>query len=104
MKNYENFRILDQKKIHFSKNKIQFWNLFCIINIVKIFIKNKIIVKYFFDPKRNFAFLKRKIHDLWNLFSALQKKKIMQINYSQHMKKNSKGLWIFLFKNVKFQR
>ena len=45
---YENFRKLDQKKIHFSKNKIHLWSFFCIINNVLVFSKNKYYCKIFF--------------------------------------------------------
>jgi hypothetical protein len=46
----------------------------------------------------------RKIHNLWNffleIFSCAEKKK----NYSQHMKKNSKGCGFFLSENPLFPK
>jgi len=50
------------------------------------------------------TFSERKIHDLWNLFSALLRKKKIMKNYSQHFKINSKGSWIFLSETPHFPK
>ena len=88
MKNLENFRKLDQKKIHFSKKKIHFYFYFYIIIIVLLFRKNIFYCIYFFLCKKEFdVFKKENPRPLEFILSTSKKKNHAKKLFSAHKKK-----------------